>query len=109
MGLDPRILGSGPESKADSQPLSHPGAPEICFLKGTLILILSPVRTLCYATQKVGCTPIGDETVIKNQTLLLANRKCTNLYLYTMLSYKGKPASRYEAELNSFKFLKWGI
>ena len=27
MGLDPRTPGSGPEPKADPQPLSHPGAP----------------------------------------------------------------------------------
>ena len=27
MGLDPRTLGSRPEPKADTQPLSHPGAP----------------------------------------------------------------------------------
>ena len=27
VGLDPRTLGSHPESKADTQPLSHPGAP----------------------------------------------------------------------------------
>ena len=26
VGLDPRTLGSRPESKADAQPLSHPGA-----------------------------------------------------------------------------------
>ena len=29
MGLDPRTPGSHPESKADAQPLSHPGVP--CF------------------------------------------------------------------------------
>ena len=29
---DPRTPGSGPEPKADAQPLSHPGAPEN-FLK----------------------------------------------------------------------------
>ena len=27
VGLDPRTPGSGPEPKADTQPLSHPGAP----------------------------------------------------------------------------------
>ena len=27
-GLNPRTLGSGPELKADAQPLSHPGVPE---------------------------------------------------------------------------------
>ena len=26
-GLDPRTPGSGPEPKADAQPLSHPGVP----------------------------------------------------------------------------------
>ena len=33
MGLDPRTLGSHPEPKADSQPLSHPGAPVSEVLK----------------------------------------------------------------------------
>ena len=28
-GLNPRTLGSHPEPKADAQPLSHAGAPEI--------------------------------------------------------------------------------
>ena len=28
VGLDPRTQGSGPEPKADAQPLSHPGAPK---------------------------------------------------------------------------------
>ena len=27
VGLDPRTLGSGPDPKADAQPLSHPGVP----------------------------------------------------------------------------------
>ena len=30
VGLDPRILGSRPEPKADAQSLSHPGIPKIC-------------------------------------------------------------------------------
>ena len=30
--LDPRTLGSGPKSKADAQPLSHPGVPAFLFL-----------------------------------------------------------------------------
>ena len=30
-GLDPNTLGSGPETKADTQPLSHPGAPGHSF------------------------------------------------------------------------------
>ena len=29
MGLDPRTLRSWPEPKADAQPLSHPGAPDL--------------------------------------------------------------------------------
>ena len=33
VGLDPRTLGSHPEPKADSQPLSHPGAPVSEVLK----------------------------------------------------------------------------
>ena len=32
VGLNPRTPGSPPESKADSQPLSHPGAPSNIFL-----------------------------------------------------------------------------
>ena len=28
-GLNPRTLGSRPEPKADAQPLSHPGAPQL--------------------------------------------------------------------------------
>ena len=36
VGLDPRTLGSCPESKADAQPLSHPGVPiSSFFLRGT--------------------------------------------------------------------------
>ena len=31
VGLDPRTPGSGPEPKADTQPLSQPGVPEACF------------------------------------------------------------------------------
>ena len=31
-GLDPRIPESHPKPKADAQPLSHPGVPEIPFL-----------------------------------------------------------------------------
>ena len=31
VGLDPRNLGSGPEPKADAQPLSHPSIPCISF------------------------------------------------------------------------------
>ena len=31
-GFDPRTLASGPEPKADAQPLSHPGAPGLKVL-----------------------------------------------------------------------------
>ena len=31
--LDPRKLGSGPESESDAQPLSHPGIPHLGNLK----------------------------------------------------------------------------
>ena len=34
--LDPRTLGSGTEPKADTQPLSHPGAPRLESFKQTL-------------------------------------------------------------------------
>ena len=33
VGLDPRTPGSGPEPKADAQPLSHPGVPNDYFFK----------------------------------------------------------------------------
>ena len=29
MGLDPETPGSGPKLKADAQPLSHPGIPQV--------------------------------------------------------------------------------
>ena len=32
VGLDPRTLGSGPEPKADTLPLSHPGVPLLIFI-----------------------------------------------------------------------------
>ena len=32
MRLDPRILGSQPEPKADAQPLSHPDTPNAIFI-----------------------------------------------------------------------------
>ena len=32
VGLDPRTPGSRPELKADAQPLSHPGLPQITFI-----------------------------------------------------------------------------
>ena len=50
-GLDPRTPGSQPELKADSQPMSHPGAPTIPFIlrkKGLwsfLLYLLPPVPT----------------------------------------------------------------
>ena len=36
MGLDPKILGSCLEPKADAQPLSHPGGSKVTFLIGLL-------------------------------------------------------------------------
>ena len=33
VGLDPGPWGSGPEPKADAQPLSHPGIPGLCLFK----------------------------------------------------------------------------
>ena len=37
MGLDPRTLGSGPKTKADAQPLSHPDFPNVHVLKAMII------------------------------------------------------------------------
>ena len=37
-GLNPRILGSRPKPKADTQPLSHPGVPRIEFFTTALQL-----------------------------------------------------------------------
>ena len=53
MGLDPRTLGSHPESKADAQPLSHSGVPHLLDLYGhnmssyLLITVSSIFLVLC--------------------------------------------------------------
>ena len=39
-GLDPRTPGSHPESKADTQPLSHPGVPILLGLLAGLLIKL---------------------------------------------------------------------
>ena len=39
VGLNPRILGSRPEPKADTQPLSHPGAPRLISLNANSCLL----------------------------------------------------------------------
>ena len=41
VGLDPRTVGSQPESQADAQPLSHPGVCFVlfCFAKTLLIYL----------------------------------------------------------------------
>ena len=36
MGLDPKTPGSRPEPKADAQPLSHPGVPDLSFITKVL-------------------------------------------------------------------------
>ena len=44
VGLDPGIPGSHPEPKADDQPLSHPGVPELEYLQtlqGFLLIFFS--------------------------------------------------------------------
>ena len=41
MGLDSRTLGSLPEPKADAQPLSHPGAPDLTFIQALMLRHLS--------------------------------------------------------------------
>ena len=40
VGLNPRTLGSWPEPKVDTQPLSHPGAPRIEFLMPITMVLL---------------------------------------------------------------------
>ena len=42
VGLDSRTLGSRPEPKADAQPLSHLGAPEIFFFTVSDIFLPAP-------------------------------------------------------------------
>ena len=44
VGLDPGTPGSRPESKADTQLLSHPGVPSLCFL---ILLIMSERKLGC--------------------------------------------------------------
>ena len=44
VGLNPGILGSCPEPKADAQSQSHPGVPGLCFSEGiSWFICLSPV------------------------------------------------------------------
>ena len=49
MGLDPIMLGSGPEPKADTQPLCHPGAPKPGVLKILFIYLGERVRESIHA------------------------------------------------------------
>ena len=48
VGLDPRTLGSGPEPKADAQPLSHPGAPWLASVNLVCVSTVPPACP-CYA------------------------------------------------------------
>ena len=41
MGLDPGITGSGPQPKADAQPLSRPGVPSWDIVNGWIGLLTS--------------------------------------------------------------------
>ena len=50
VGLHPRTLGSRPESKADGQPLSHPGVPK--FLFSISILSIVNFLNLCLSLLK---------------------------------------------------------
>ena len=43
-GLDPRTPGSQPESKADVQPLSYPGAHSTSIFKDTFITIMIKIN-----------------------------------------------------------------
>ena len=49
-GLDPRTLGSCPEPKADTQPLSHPGAPQM------ILMTKMPITKLNKSVCKTVCT-----------------------------------------------------
>ena len=46
MGLDPRTPGSGLESKAGAQPLSHSGIPEFIILYNVSKIFIYPFNSL---------------------------------------------------------------
>ena len=54
--LDPRTLGSQPELKAGAQPLSHPSAPLLPFLKMVLIS--------AWVAQSVNCLPLAQVMIL---------------------------------------------
>ena len=61
MGLDPGTLGSGPEQKADAQPLRYPGVPRINFIqeketmrKRNLGVEIKKLKTMCHAGEDLG-------------------------------------------------------
>ena len=64
VGLDPEILGSRPEPKADAQQLSHPGAPFCCLL-------------LC-----CGNFFWAINNVIRGKNLLLSDHKFDSLFFW---------------------------
>ena len=39
--LNPRTPGSGPEPKADAQPLSHPGAPRVSIIRALIPFVMA--------------------------------------------------------------------
>ena len=68
MGLNPRTLGSQPEPKADTQPLSHPSVPILKFLKRSVVLLFMNIfrnmshmtfnRLMSSSEYKKNCTQI---------------------------------------------------
>ena len=60
VGLNPGILRSRPESKADVQPLSHPGVPHcVCTLK--------PGRGGCLGSSVVGRLPLAQGLILESE------------------------------------------
>ena len=59
MGLDPRTPGSGPEPKADTQPLSHPGSPKWEFLKKNQNIWHHEAKLQGYSDPRSDCSSEG--------------------------------------------------
>ena len=61
-GLDPRTPGSQPEPKADTQPLSHPGALRLYNLYQNLtlvVILMCAILSYTWSNVKFAVTPRG--------------------------------------------------
>ena len=69
MGLDPGTLGSRPEPKADTQPLSHPGIPKVHTLDSVIPLVGSYAEEIILNMKKYNDIMFIAALNIKMQTL----------------------------------------